>query len=78
MAAHPNLLSLSKHMKNPTKDSPSQVFTFDLQSMKPRLIYQDQGNTLSGISAAIVHRENLYLGAVCDGKLIKVKIRNDK
>ena len=70
-AVHPNLWSLSNHMKKTDNPSPSQVFILDIRTKGLKIVYQQNGETLSGISAAIMINNSLYLGAVCDHKLLK-------
>jgi len=70
-AVHPNLWALSRHMKSLDKHSPSQVFRINYRTKGLKLLYQHNGNTISGVSAAVPYKDDLYIGAVCDNKLLK-------
>ena len=72
VAVHPNLLALSNHMEYMAEPSPSQVFIYSYQTKGLKLFYQNNGSTISGVSAAVMHGQDIYLGAVCDNKLIKL------
>jgi arylesterase/paraoxonase len=76
VAIHPNLWALSKHMRNTQTHSPVQVYSITNRPYIKKLEYHDSGILLSGLSAAISVDGNLYLGAVCDNKLLKCTINN--
>ena len=76
VAIHPNLWALSKHMRNTQINSPAQVFSVTNRPYIKKLEYQDSGILLSGLSTAISVDGNLYLGAVCDNKLLKCTTNN--
>jgi len=73
-AVHPNLFALSRHMKDVNNKSPSQVVIVSYQTKGLKIIYQDTGSAISGLSAAIKWGGDLYLGAVCDNKLLKCSV----
>ena len=75
-AIHPNLLALSKHMKGSAKPSPSKVVQIDVVSGVQSILYQHNGEAVSGISAAIPYQGLLFLGAVCDPTLLELEITN--
>ena len=77
-AIHQNLWALSRHMKDPKRRSPSRVVQYNLNSRLPKVLYQQQGSQISGVSAAVNFNGSLYLGAVCEPKLLKVEMTNDK
>lgn len=76
VAVHPNLLALSRHMNNVDKSSPAQVFKVNYKTKGLKLLFQHDGTLISGVSAAVSYQGNLYLGAVCDNKLLKLRIDN--
>lgn len=77
VAVHPNLWALSRHMKSLDKQSPSQVFRINYQTKGLKLLYQHDGSIISAVSTAVSYKDNLFLGVVCDNKLLKLKINND-
>jgi arylesterase/paraoxonase len=77
-AVHPNLWLLSKHMKDSENQSPSQIYSLDIQTKGLKLIYQQKGETPSGVSAAIKINSTLYLGAICEQKILKCLVPNSK
>ena len=77
VAVHPNLWALSQHMKSIDKQSPSQVFRVNYQTKGLKLLYQHDGSIISAVSTAVSYKDNLFLGVVCDKKLLKLKINND-
>jgi len=77
VALHPNLWALSNHMKNTNKLSPAQVYKVNYRSKGKILIYKETGALLSGVSAAISYNDDLYLGAVCDRKLVRLRTKDD-
>jgi len=76
VALHPNLWALSNHMKNTNKLSPAQVYKVNYRSKGKKLIYKETGALLSGVSAAISYNDDLYLGAVCDRKLVRLRTKD--
>jgi len=71
---HPNLWALSRHMQDPQKRSPSRVIHIDSDSKRIQMLYQHSGTEISGVSSAVSYNGSLYLGAVCDHKLVKLTI----
>lgn len=71
-ALHPNLLALSRHMKNPKILSPSKVIHIPNHSWQGKVMYQHSGTDISGISTAVSYNGYIYLGAVCDEILVKI------
>lgn len=71
-AVHPNMLALSKHMKDVDNLSPSQVFRVKYQTIGLKLLYQHDGSVIAGVSAAVSYKNHLYVGAVCDDKLVQL------
>ncbi len=78
IAIHPNLWKLSRHMKDPDRSAYSKVVQIDLASKNQQILYQQSGEQISGVSAAVEFRGSLYMGAVCDPLLLHMEIRNDK
>jgi arylesterase/paraoxonase len=73
-AIHPNLWALSRHMKSPRILSPSKVNRIVYHSQETEVLYQHSGSIISGVSTAVRYQGSLYLGAVCDNKLVKLTI----
>jgi arylesterase/paraoxonase len=69
---HPNLWSLSRHMKQPNKRSPFKVLYLDPKTGTLKTLYQQSGKDISGASAALSYEGLIFLGAVCDNKLVKI------
>ena len=74
VSMHPNLLQLSKHMKNVDNPSASQVIEFNYRTKGLKRIFETDGRLISGVSASVFHNDCLYLGAVCDNVLLKVQL----
>ena len=74
-AVHPNLLSLSRHMKNSRGPSPSKVLKIDRNSRMQETLYQNTGSEISGVSSVVGYRTSVYMGAVCESKLVQMEIR---
>ncbi len=72
-AAHPKLLTFTKHAKDPAVPSPSQVLRirpgagdeFELDE-----IWLDDGTLMSGSSVAWTNGEEVFTGSVFEGKLV--------
>ena len=73
-AMHPNLLQLSKHMKNVDNLSGSQVVELNYLTKGLEVIFRDNGQLISGASSAVMHNDQLYIGAVCDNVLLMVSL----
>ena len=71
VTAHPKFFKFLKHMKNPAKKSPSEVYMVDLNSAQIVRIFYDKGDNISTAATALLYKNNLYLGQVFDDFLLK-------
>ena len=77
IGAHPKLFSFVEHSKDPTKNSPSELLkvtphesnTFSIQR-----IFTNDGTDLSGSSAGISFRGEVFIGVVFENKLLRGKL----
>lgn len=79
IGAHPKLLDYVSHSKDPANISPSQVLKFTPISdyeFEVELIYQDEGQELSGSSAALIYNNELFIGVVHNRSILRAKLKN--
>ena len=77
IGAHPKMLAFVGHAKDPHNPSPSQVLKLTPDgngSYSVREIYLDDGNQLSGSSVAVHYKNELFVGAVFESKLLRATI----
>ncbi|GJM28501.1 MAG: arylesterase [Cyclobacteriaceae bacterium] len=65
VAVHPDLYSLSKHIKNSTFASPSRLFQLDADQGEKEIIFESSGDNTPGVSSAVRYKQQLILGTVC-------------
>lgn len=72
IARHPNLPALSRHMAESANTSPSQILKLEQagKSFRVNLVFSDDGNQVSGASAAIFYKNRLLIGAAFDDNLL--------
>ena len=70
VAAHPKLLTFSRHAKNTAVRSPSQVIRIDPKHKTVREIYLSLGDPLSAASVAAHFDHTLLLGGVFDARVL--------
>ena len=78
IAAHPKLLAFVSHAKDSSKVSPSQVLKLvpnDSEGYTVEEVYLDEGVNLSGSSVAVHHKTDLFIGAVFDRKILRIKLK---
>jgi len=76
IAAHPKLLNVASHLRDPSRRSPTQVLRFDPRRPKDsRLteIYVDDGLEISAGSTAAPWRDEFLIGALFDPKVLLCK-----
>ena len=82
IAAHPNLLALFSHLRDPTRLAPTQVLRFDPRGARSapgeadaRLtqVYSNSGEQLSAGSVAANWRDEFLIGALFDRKVLICK-----
>lgn len=69
VAAHPKLLTLTRHLKNPAQRSPSQVLWIDpAGDADPpvRDVYLNLGDQISGASVAVAYGSQLVVGSILE------------
>ncbi|MEO1052009.1 MAG: SMP-30/gluconolactonase/LRE family protein [Bacteroidota bacterium] len=79
IAVQPNLMALSKHLKNPEKGSPSQIIKVKRSSNGYEMdeVYSDSGDGISGASTVLQQGKTLYIGSVSESKLLKCTCDHD-
>lgn len=76
IAAHPKLLSLVSHLRDPRRRSPTQVLRFDPKDQRLTVIYTDNGAAISAGSAAAPWRDEFLIGAMLDDKVLLCKLNH--
>ena len=78
IGAHPKLLAFVDHAKDPQKPSPSQVFKLTPNpatgSYSVTEIYLDDGKQLSGCSVALRYKNDIFIGAVFESKVLRMSL----
>ncbi|MBW2242864.1 MAG: SMP-30/gluconolactonase/LRE family protein [Deltaproteobacteria bacterium] len=64
IGAHPKMLAVSAHGKDPSLLSPSQVLRVDPESGEVREVYLDLGKAISASSVAAVNGDRLLIGQI--------------
>lgn len=72
VAVHPDELKFAALAYFPDILSPSKTFAIDKSTGKSTLIFSDDGAQISGSSTAVAVGDNLYLGQVFAGYLLKI------
>ena len=73
IAAYPKLLSLAAHLRDPARQSPTQVLRFDPKDQRIAEIYSDDGAAISAGSSAAPWRDEFLIGAMLDKKVLLCK-----
>jgi len=73
VTAHLRQIKFLKHMKNSEIKSPSVVYLVDPIAKTKKVIYANDGRTISAASTAIWFNGYLYISQVFDGFIIKAK-----
>jgi arylesterase / paraoxonase len=76
VAAHPKLLTFSKHAKNAEVRSPSQIIRIDPKAKTLREVYLSAGDPLSAASVAAHTGNTLLLGGVFDPRVLVCTMAN--
>ena len=77
IAAHPKLLAFVSHSKDPAKVSPSQVLKLvpdNSGGYTVEEMFVDEGINLSGSSIAVHYKNNLFVGAVFESKILRIAL----
>ncbi len=73
IAAFPKLFSLTAHLKDSARRSPTQVLRFDPKSRRVTDVYTDDGVAISAGSVAAPWRDEFLIGAMLDKKVLVCK-----
>ena len=71
---HFSLFELAKHKNNVDNLSAYEVITVDYRTKGLKVMIKGDGKVISGASAAVIHKDRLYLGAVCDDVLLELTV----
>lgn len=71
---HVKVLKFMKHVKNPQKRSPVDVFLVDPLSGEHSILYSTDGSTISAGSTAVIFGDHLYICQVFDAYILKVEL----
>lgn len=71
---HVKPMKFIKHVKNPEKKSPVDVFLVDPATGEHSILYSTDGSTISAGSTAIIHGNHLYICQVFDPFILKVEL----
>lgn len=71
LTSHPKPLKFMEHLKDSTKKSPSLVYAISKETGDKRVLYSDNGNSISAASTAIMIGDHLYISQVFDGFILK-------
>lgn len=77
IGAHPQLLKLVAHLKDPGKLSPSQILRVALNDDgEPQIdeIYLNGGEALSGSSVGAVYQDRLLIGSIFEEKILDCRL----
>ena len=69
--AYPSLPYFLWHWQSPGRRSPTNVYDVDPQTGQVSVIFADDGNTISAVSAALTTKDQLYLGQVFDAFVLR-------
>lgn len=72
-AAHPCPLKFVDHAGDPTKKSPMQVFGLDPMTLKPEMVFQNNGELISAASTVLKFENRLYIAQVFDPFVLVVE-----
>ncbi|EAY29711.1 serum paraoxonase/arylesterase 2 [Microscilla marina] len=78
LGCHPKLFAFVAHQKDSQKKSPSQVIEIIYQQegiYEVKEVYLNNGNSLSGSSAAVAYKDHLLIGGVFDKKVLWCKMK---
>ena len=76
LARHLSLFQLAKHRKNVDNSSAYEVIAINFRTKGLKRIFRSDGRFNSGVSAAVIHNNRLFLGAVCDNVLLELMVSN--
>ena len=71
---HVKPLKFIGHAKDPQKKSPVEVFLVDPKSGKITSLYDTDGSTISGGSAAIIYDKYLYISQIFEPYILKLEM----
>jgi hypothetical protein len=72
-AVHPDLIKFALLSLLPENLSPSRTYSINKQTGEARMIFDDDGSTITGSSTAVVHGSSLYLGQVFGEFVLKIE-----
>lgn len=73
VTAHLRQLKFLAHLKKSANKSPSTVYLIDPATKAKKVVYADDGHTISTASTAVYYDGHLYICQVFDGFIIKAK-----
>ncbi|MFY0653396.1 MAG: SMP-30/gluconolactonase/LRE family protein [Cyclobacteriaceae bacterium] len=77
IGAHPKLFSFVEHSGDPSKKSPSEILRITHHgptSFGVERVYSNSGNQISGSSVAVRYKDELFVGAVFESKLLRARM----
>lgn len=64
IASHQSFSKFMKHAGNPQKPSPSMIYKVNIVTGEKKVVFSDDGNTISAASTAVSYQNKLYIGQV--------------
>ena len=72
VAAHHNFLAFAKHAGNPSKKSPSVIYSIDLATKTKKTLYANKGEQISAASGAVLYGKTLFIAAVFQPHILQI------
>ncbi|MFW5757320.1 MAG: hypothetical protein ACOCYO_01440 [Bacteroidota bacterium] len=74
LAAHPSYFRFFRHVLNGSKRSPTRIYSIDPLSGDKKLLFEDDGKTISAGATALIYKDHLYISQVFEPYLLKVDL----
>jgi hypothetical protein len=74
ITSHSKPIKFIIHTKNPTRKSPSGVFSLDPQTGEQSPLFHDKGSLISAASVAIILRNQLFIGQIFEPFIATVSL----
>jgi hypothetical protein len=74
VSVHPDEIAFVAHSVNQKAKSPSAVYAIQANTGKSRLIFEDNGKSISGGSTALILDRHLYIAQVFEDFILKVQL----
>ncbi|MBU44322.1 MAG: hypothetical protein CMN76_13965 [Spirochaetaceae bacterium] len=74
VASHPSALAFLRHVSNGSNESPSVIYSVQIDSGAAEAVYANSGKELSAASGAFIYKEQLFISQVFEPFLLRCQL----